>query len=64
MSKTLVDIDDDLLERVRDILGVSTKKAAVNSALRELVRRDAAARFLELARAGSSSGCRPPMHKP
>ena len=52
MSKTLVDIDDELLRSVRQILGVSTKKDAVNGALRELVRRDAAARFLEMAGAG------------
>jgi Arc/MetJ family transcription regulator len=52
MSKTLVDIDADLLKQAQHILGVSTKKAAVNAALREVVRRDAAARFLELASAG------------
>jgi Arc/MetJ family transcription regulator len=39
MSKTLVDIDDDLLERARAILGPNaTKKDAVNSALSRLVR--------------------------
>lgn len=52
MSKTLVDIDDALLREAQRILGVRTKKDAVNGALRELVRRDAAARFLELASAG------------
>ena len=52
MAKTLIDVDDELLTEARRILGVSTKKDAVNGALRELVRRDAAARFLERARDG------------
>jgi Arc/MetJ family transcription regulator len=52
MAKTLVDIDDDLLNQAQRILSARTKRATVNGALRELVRRDAAARFLELASAG------------
>jgi len=52
MSKTLVDIDEDLLAEAQRILGTATKKATVNGALREVVRRDAAVRFLERARAG------------
>ncbi|MDQ2846429.1 MAG: type II toxin-antitoxin system VapB family antitoxin [Actinomycetota bacterium] len=39
MSKTLVDVDDDLLARARTILGPrATKKDAVNAALSKLVR--------------------------
>jgi len=39
MSKTLIDIDDDLLTRARAILGPATsKKDAVNTALSKLVR--------------------------
>jgi Arc/MetJ family transcription regulator len=39
MSKTLIDIDDDLLTRARTILGPATsKKDAVNTALSKLVR--------------------------
>jgi len=39
VSKTLIDIDDVLLERARAILGPgSTKKDAVNTALSKLVR--------------------------
>lgn len=39
MSKTLIDIDEKLLERARAILGAgTTKKDAVNSALSKLVR--------------------------
>jgi len=39
MSKTLIDVDDSLLERARVILGPgATKKDAVNTALSKLVR--------------------------
>lgn len=39
MSKTLIDIDDALLERARAILGPRvSKKDAVNAALSKLVR--------------------------
>ena len=51
MTKTLVDIDDDLLEAAREVLGTSTKKDTVNAALREVLaaqeRRAAAAALLE-----------------
>lgn len=37
MAKTLIDIDDDLLEAARAALGTSTKKDTVNSALRSVL---------------------------
>lgn len=37
MAKTLIDVDDALLEAARDVLGTSTKKETVNTALREVV---------------------------
>jgi Arc/MetJ family transcription regulator len=37
MTKTLVDIDDNLLEAAREVLGTSTKKDTVNAALREVL---------------------------
>ena len=40
MTKRLVDINDDLLDRAREILGAETMKATVNGALDELVRMD------------------------
>ena len=52
MGKTLIDVDDDLLARCRQVLGTSTKKDTVNAALREVVRRDAAVQFLRLAAGG------------
>jgi Arc/MetJ family transcription regulator len=52
MPKTLIDIEPHLLAQAQRILGVRTKKEAVNLALREVVRQEAAARFLEEAAAG------------
>lgn len=52
MSKVLIDIDEELLAKAQQVLGTTTKKATVNGALRELVRREAVVRFLEQAEAG------------
>jgi Arc/MetJ family transcription regulator len=52
MGKTLIDIDPELLAEAQQILGTGTKKATVNSALREVVRRWAALEFGVLARSG------------
>ena len=41
MSKTSVDIDDDLLEQARGLLGTSSIKETIHSALREIVRAEA-----------------------
>jgi len=37
MTKRLIDVDDDLLEQVRRLLGTSTAKATVNEALAEVL---------------------------
>lgn len=37
MAKTLIDIDDGLLEAARQALGTTTKKDTVNAALREVL---------------------------
>jgi Arc/MetJ family transcription regulator len=52
MSKTLIDVDEDLLTRSQQILGTTTKKDTINGALREVVRRAAAEAFLTRARSG------------
>ena len=56
MPKTLVDIDEELLEQARVILGTDTKKATVNAALKEVVRVWAAYEFIALARSGVFEG--------
>ena len=47
MTRTLIDVDDELLEKATDILGVSTKKDAVNAALQEVVLREERAKGIE-----------------
>ncbi len=51
MAKTLIDVDDALLEAARHVLGTSTKKDTVNTALREVVaaraRSEAALKLIE-----------------
>lgn len=48
MSMTAVDIDDTALDQARAILGTKTKKETINAALREVVRRQAAAELVRL----------------
>jgi len=52
VSKTLIDIDDDLLAQSQEILGTTTKKDTVNAALREIVRLKAVKDLIEMGRAG------------
>ncbi|MGH3738269.1 MAG: type II toxin-antitoxin system VapB family antitoxin [Micromonosporaceae bacterium] len=56
MTKILVDVDDQALADAAEVLGTTTKKDTVNTALREIARRnrraEAHARLVERARAG------------
>lgn len=47
MTKRLVDIADDKLDRARDILGQKTIKGTVNAALDEVIALDQRRRLLE-----------------
>lgn len=47
MAKTLIDIDENLLEAARGVLGTSTKEDTVNSALREVVAMQRRANAVE-----------------
>jgi Arc/MetJ family transcription regulator len=53
MAKTLVDLDEELLAETQEILGTSTKKDTINAAMREVVRRAAARKLIELGHAGA-----------
>ncbi len=53
MPKTLLDIDEGLLNEARRLAGARTKREAVEVALREFVRRRHAGRLI--AAAGTSS---------
>ena len=46
MTKRLVDVDDDLLERARELLGAATMKETVNAALGEVVAAELRRRHL------------------
>jgi predicted nucleic acid-binding protein len=48
MTKTLIDVDEDLLRQAQAIAGTTTKKDTVNHALRECVRAAAIREFLQL----------------
>ena len=50
MTKRLVEIDDDLLERARSISGKGTIKETVNAALQELVDDETVIRHVERLR--------------
>ena len=41
MRKTSVDVDDRLLDQVRDVLGTSSIKETIDRALREVMRAEA-----------------------
>ena len=52
MTKTLIDVDDDLLEQAMRLTGATTKKAAVNAALAQTVRRGEALGYIDMLRNG------------
>ncbi len=47
MRKTSVEIDDGLVEQVRMLLGTSSIKETIDSALREVLRREARRQEIE-----------------
>ena len=46
MTKRLVEIDDHLLEKAREVAGTTTIKATVEQALQQMVDRDTALRHV------------------
>lgn len=48
MVKRLVDIDDELLAKAKEVLGVETMKDAVNRSLEEVVKQRLRQEWLEL----------------
>ena len=51
--KTLVDIDDEVLERARELSGISTKKGVIAVALEEMVRRLELDQYTEFVLSGA-----------
>ncbi|MEO3785238.1 type II toxin-antitoxin system VapB family antitoxin [Actinocorallia sp. B10E7] len=56
MSRTVIDLDDDLLTEVAKALGTSTKKETVNTALREVLENRRRALALTRLRAHAAEG--------
>ncbi|WP_225793626.1 type II toxin-antitoxin system VapB family antitoxin [Streptomyces aculeolatus] len=56
MSRTVIDLDDDLLADVAQTLGTSTKKETVNTALREVLENRRRALALTRLRAAAEEG--------
>ncbi|MGO2746487.1 type II toxin-antitoxin system VapB family antitoxin [Microbacterium sp.] len=52
MTKTLIDVDDQLLEQAMRLTGATTKKAAINEALAQTVRRGEALGYIDMLRSG------------
>ncbi|WP_405734213.1 type II toxin-antitoxin system VapB family antitoxin [Streptomyces sp. NBC_00028] len=56
MSRTVIDLDDQLLADVAKALGTSTKKETVNTALREVLESRRRALALARLRAAAADG--------
>lgn len=52
MTKTIIDVDDVLLEKAMHFTGATTKKTAVNEALAQTVRRAEALGYIDMLRSG------------
>lgn len=52
MTKTIIDVDDDLLKQAMRFTGATTKKAAVNEALAQTVRRGESLGYIDMLRSG------------
>ncbi|KAA8890325.1 type II toxin-antitoxin system VapB family antitoxin [Nocardia colli] len=52
MTRTVLDIDDELLAAAAEILGTSKKVATVNAALADVVRRRKREQFASWVKAG------------
>ncbi len=48
MKRTNIVIDENLIEKGLEVTGLSTRRALVDHALRELLRRESQKRILEL----------------
>jgi Arc/MetJ family transcription regulator len=56
MTKTPIEIDDELLEQAKQVLGTTTKKDTVNAALREVGQRIKRLQAMEELRAMALRG--------
>ncbi|WP_406042089.1 type II toxin-antitoxin system VapB family antitoxin [Micromonospora sp. NBC_00898] len=52
MSRTILDVDDELLAEAGKILGTTTKKSTVNAALKAVVDREKRRQFADWLKSG------------
>ncbi|MFI1194245.1 type II toxin-antitoxin system VapB family antitoxin [Micromonospora sp. NPDC020750] len=52
MSRTILDVDDELLSEAAKIFGTTTKKATVNAALKAAVDREKRREFADWLKSG------------
>ena len=52
MSRTIIDLDDELLAEAAKIFGTTTKKATVNAALEAVVKREKRREFADWLKSG------------
>lgn len=52
MSRTIIDVDDELLAEAAKIFGTSTKRATVNAALQAAVNREKRREFADWLKGG------------
>lgn len=52
VSRTILDVDDELLAEAGQILGTTTKKATVNAALKAVVDREKRRQFADWLKSG------------
>lgn len=55
MSRTVINLDDELCAQAAEILGTTTKVSTVNAALKDLVARHKRREFLDWLAAGNLS---------
>ena len=56
MSRTVVNLDDELVKKIKEYTGLKKKVEVVNYAMAEVVRRREVCGILDLARAGKIKG--------
>ncbi|MER7759111.1 type II toxin-antitoxin system VapB family antitoxin [Streptomyces sp. NPDC097619] len=55
MARTMIDLDDEMVERAKEIYGTKTKAAAVRAAVEDAVRRHLRQQFVDAVKSGEIS---------
>jgi Arc/MetJ family transcription regulator len=52
MARTMIDLDDEMVEQAKEIYGTKTKAAAVRAALEDAVKRHLRQQFIDAIKSG------------